>query len=180
MNKAFETEASEEAFTSSSDVSDNVVNELILGMVTALPTPSMPRVEYFFQGEKHQVSAITTQQLSSDHVGRQVALMFVNGNAQQPIVLGLIRNALDDAIANFEPNDSIDLAPRAPSTDLASQECKVDGEKVVIEGKEEVVLKCGSASISLNKNGKIALRGKYLVSRSSGVNRILGGSVQVN
>ena len=50
----------------------------------------------------------------------------------------------------------------------------------MIEGKEEIELKCGESSIVLTKAGKILIRGKYLLSRSSGVNRIMGGSVQVN
>jgi uncharacterized protein (DUF2345 family) len=57
---------------------------------------------------------------------------------------------------------------------------RVDGKKVVLEAQEEVVLKCGDASITLNKSGKISIRGKYILNRSTGVNRILGGSVQVN
>jgi len=56
----------------------------------------------------------------------------------------------------------------------------VDGKRVVLEGREEVVLKCGEASITLTKAGKILICGKYLLNRSTGVNRIMGGSVQVN
>jgi uncharacterized protein (DUF2345 family) len=56
----------------------------------------------------------------------------------------------------------------------------VDGEQVVIEGKKEIVLKCGKSSITLTRAGKVLIRGAYVLSRSSGVNRIKGGSVQVN
>ncbi|MFT6389713.1 MAG: hypothetical protein ACJAUP_003106 [Cellvibrionaceae bacterium] len=56
----------------------------------------------------------------------------------------------------------------------------VDGNKLVLEAKEEIVLKCGESSITLTKSGKILIRGKYLLNRSTGVNRIMGGSVQVN
>ncbi|MFL0809009.1 MAG: DUF6484 domain-containing protein [Agarilytica sp.] len=179
MNKIYEPEVSQEVLTASTpEVAAN--NELILGMVASVDAASQPKVEYFLQGKKYAVNAITTQALSADQVGRQVALMFVNGNGQQPIVLGLIRNALDDAIDNFEKNNEVEVSEQKVSETSEPNVCKVDGEKLVLEGKEEVVLKCGSSSISLNKNGKIVLRGKYLVSRSSGVNRIMGGSVQVN
>ena len=50
----------------------------------------------------------------------------------------------------------------------------------MLEGREEVVIKCGEASITLTKAGKILIRGNYLLNRASGVNRIQGGSVQVN
>lgn len=57
---------------------------------------------------------------------------------------------------------------------------ETDGERVVLTGKSEVVLRCGKSSITLTKAGKIILRGAYISSRSSGVNRIKGGSVQIN
>jgi uncharacterized protein (DUF2345 family) len=56
----------------------------------------------------------------------------------------------------------------------------VDGESVVIEAREQVVLRCGRASITLTKAGKILIQGEYVSSRSAGVNRIKGGSVQIN
>jgi hypothetical protein len=49
-----------------------------------------------------------------------------------------------------------------------------------VQAAEELVLRCGDASITLTRAGKIILRGTYLLSRSSGVNRIKGGSVQIN
>lgn len=42
------------------------------------------------------------------------------------------------------------------------------------------MLRCGKASITLTRSGKIILRGTYISSRSSGVIRIKGGSVQIN
>ena len=59
-------------------------------------------------------------------------------------------------------------------------EARVDGDRVVISADKEIVLQCGKASITLTRAGKILLRGAYLLSRSSGVNRIKGGSVQIN
>ncbi|MEW5071937.1 hypothetical protein AB1P14_09365, partial [Pseudomonas aeruginosa] len=38
----------------------------------------------------------------------------------------------------------------------------------------------GKASITLTRAGKVIIRGAYLSSRSTGVNRIKGGSVQIN
>jgi hypothetical protein len=56
----------------------------------------------------------------------------------------------------------------------------VDGKQVVLEAKDEIVLRCGQASITLRRNGRIVIRGTYVETRSSGVNRIKGGSVQIN
>jgi len=56
----------------------------------------------------------------------------------------------------------------------------VDGEQVTITGDREIVLRCGEASIVLTKAGKVIIRGAYVVTRSSGANRIKGASVHIN
>jgi len=117
--------------------------------------------------------------VTRQHIGRQVALLFASGDLRRPVIMGFIHNPLDELLENFSlPVENIEASPtpHAASQDVV----KVDGRQVVIEGQEEVVLKCGEASITLTKAGKIVIRGKYLLSRASGVNRILGGSVQVN
>ncbi|MCS6326163.1 MAG: hypothetical protein H8K06_03605 [Nitrospira sp.] len=60
------------------------------------------------------------------------------------------------------------------------KEMVIDGERLIIEGKEEIVLRCGSGSITLRKDGKIVIRGAHILSRSSGPHRIQGGSVSIN
>jgi uncharacterized protein (DUF2345 family) len=56
----------------------------------------------------------------------------------------------------------------------------VDDKRIEIEGQDEVVLRCGKASITLRRNGRVVIRGTYVESRSSGTNRIKGGSVLIN
>ncbi len=51
---------------------------------------------------------------------------------------------------------------------------------MIVNAKEQLVLRCGKASITLTRAGKILIKGSYVLSRSSGVNRIKGGSVQLN
>jgi uncharacterized protein (DUF2345 family) len=53
-------------------------------------------------------------------------------------------------------------------------------EHLVITASKQITLECGESSITLTAAGKIIIRGKYIVSRSSGVQRIKGGSVQIN
>lgn len=55
-----------------------------------------------------------------------------------------------------------------------------DGKSVVIEGEEEVTLRCGKASISLRRDGRVVVKGAYVETHASGTNRIKGGSVQIN
>jgi hypothetical protein len=59
-------------------------------------------------------------------------------------------------------------------------EVDADGERMIVAAREQLVLRCGKASITLTKAGKVLIQGDYVLSRSSGVNRIKGGSVQLN
>jgi hypothetical protein len=59
-------------------------------------------------------------------------------------------------------------------------EALVDGKRVVIEALDEIVLRCGQASITLRRNGRIVIRGTYIETRAIGTNRIKGGNVQIN
>ncbi len=172
--------------------------EIVLGVFERIDDNGCPVVTYSVGGQVLSNVAQATAPASSQQIGRQVALLFADGKAEKPIVIGFIFNQLDYILENhselqaaadsYLQNDepSLDqvvfdspLPEREKGVDTG-QSVLVDGKRVVIEGEDEVVLKCGAASISLNKSGKIAIRGKYLLSRSSGVNRILGGSVQVN
>jgi|GEM_PF-1440576 len=53
-------------------------------------------------------------------------------------------------------------------------------EELVLEAKQQITLRCGKSSITLYPNGKIALRGEYILSDAEGLNRIVGGQVELN
>jgi plasmid replication initiation protein len=59
-------------------------------------------------------------------------------------------------------------------------EADVDGSRVRITARDEVVIECGQASITLRRNGRVVIRGTYVESASSGTNRVKGGQVRVN
>lgn len=164
--------------------------EIVLGYLKGIDANGSPLVVYPQLPNENPIAAMSTVAVTQLHIGRQVALLFAKGNYQQPVIMGFIYSPLDDLLESFSFTDTEAVLSQNPSgTAIDTNEhdsnteldtVKVDGKKVVIEGKEEVVLKCGEASITLTSTGKILIRGKYLLSRSSGVNRILGGSVQVN
>lgn len=152
--------------------------EIVLGSVTGIDSKGQPLVDFPDNPTGCPLIAISTLGLTPQHIGRQVALLFAKGNPQSPVIMGIIHSPLQDILACYEvsvPNDT-----EIPESTQRTQDVVVDGSRIVIEGREEVVLKCGDASITLTKSGKIVIRGKYLVNRSSGVNRIMGGSVQIN
>jgi len=98
---------------------------------------------------------------------REAVLLFVVGTGQ-PVLLGL-RQPL--------PTLEADLPAALPTEDLVAA---VDGERVHLEGKDEVVLRCGKASITMRRNGRIVIRGVQVESRATGRNRIKGGAVLIN
>jgi hypothetical protein len=59
-------------------------------------------------------------------------------------------------------------------------EADVDGARVRICARDEVVIQCGKASITLRRNGRVVIRGTYVETHSAGTNRIRGGQVRVN
>jgi hypothetical protein len=105
---------------------------------------------------------------------QKVVLLFENGDPGLPFIMGLIQapsaTPLLDALLENPP----EAEPPRP------MEAHVDGKRVVIEGQDEIVLKCGEASITLRRNGKVIVKGTYLESRATGTHRIKGGSVEIN
>jgi len=55
-----------------------------------------------------------------------------------------------------------------------------DDNRLVLSAEREIVLKCGNASITLTRAGKVLINGTYVVSRSSGYNKIKGAAVDIN
>lgn len=95
-------------------------------------------------------------------------LVFEEGDGSLPIVTGLLASPtphLDVALAEM---------PDEPRVAL------LDGRRVVLDGREEIVLKCGKSSLTLRRDGKVVLRGVTIVTDASGVQRIRGGKVQIN
>ncbi|AJD45437.1 hypothetical protein C9413_27450 [Rhizobium sp. SEMIA 4085] len=97
--------------------------------------------------------------LTSAMIGAEVALLFEGGDATRPLIVGRI----------VEP-------ARKSSTPNVIR----DGERVRITGEERIELRCGKATIIMEKDGHITIRGTYVTSHASAANRIRGGSVNLN
>lgn len=95
---------------------------------------------------------------------RGVVLLFERNDPALPIITGLL---VEGPTVDAQLPD-------------AAVNATVDGRRVVVTGDDEVVLRCGDASIVMRRNGRVIIRGTYVETRSSGTNRIKGGSVQIN
>ena len=95
---------------------------------------------------------------------------FINGDPEKPVIVDTLH-----ALAEPSPvKEPLELQTEEP------EDVTIDGRRITFHAHEEVVLRCGKASITLTRAGKVLIRGAYLLTRSSGVNRIKGGSVQIN
>lgn len=95
---------------------------------------------------------------------QEVVLLIDARAARPPVILGFLT-----------PLDGTTSSPAVPALDA-----RVDGKRVEIEGRDEIVLRCGKASITLRRNGRVVIRGVDVETKAAGVNRIKGGSVLIN
>jgi hypothetical protein len=147
---------------------DNPVMDHISGVVVGeLSEPAengQPMVHYPGNPSGEPLLAISTVQMTEQDLGHEVALSFIEGNPTRPVILGLIQK--------------IGLKQQTITDEKVN--IHLDGEKLTLTAAREIVLKCGKSSITLTKAGKIIVKGAYLSNYSTGVNRIKGGSVQIN
>jgi hypothetical protein len=127
--------------------------QLSLGRLVAW-SEGGPVVE--LDGEQLAARACAGVSRRSAAVGQEVVLMLDRQAGTPPVVLGFLQ-------AEGRPAEAF-----------------VDGRRVELEGQDEIVLKCGEASITLRRNGRVLIKGVQVETRASGLNRIKGGSVAIN
>ena len=141
------------------DVPPVVVGELIAltddGRTPLVAFPSQPGTA--------ATPARSIVDLHGAHIGSAVVLAFDAGDITRPIVMGVVRSGRETSLD----------APAVVDLDA-------DGERLLVSAREQLVLRCGKASITLTRAGKVLLQGEYVSARSNGVIRIKGGSVQLN
>src|SRR5271157_1975774 len=123
-------------------------------------------VDYEANGSRGPVVARTVVPLRDQDRGKEVVLLFECGEFGNPIVMGIV-------LTSCQPEGDLDAGKDRAQT----LRVEVDGESIELSADSQIVLRCGEASITLTKAGKILINGTYLLSRSSGLNRIKGGSI---
>lgn len=143
--------------------------EPVLAAPAALPGPyvtvarlialidGVPLVQTAELGEQRARSTID---LSDADVGKEVVVVFERGDQGRPIVLGCMRLPAPVSLAHADEEKP--------------------GDTLTLTARERIVLQCGEASITLTRAGKVVISGKYVLSRSSGVNAVQGGSIELN
>jgi hypothetical protein len=129
----------------------------VVATLWALDSDGAPHVRIPGADGERPVPARSVVPLGSDMVGREVVLLFEHGDPVRPLIMGVVREPRPEPIRT-----------------------EIDGEKLVFTAEREIVLRCGDASLTLTRAGKVLIQGAYVLSRSSGINRVKGAAVEIN
>ena len=111
------------------------------------------------------VQALSTVGFAPGDAGAAIVVAFERGEVLHPVIVGRVQPPHAEA-------------PQAAGA--ARVDASVDGERVVLQARERIELRCGDASIVLTRAGKVLINGNYVLSRSRGANRVKGAYVGIN
>jgi len=137
---------------------------VIVGRLLSFVEHDLALVAYQGQPSGDAIPARLAVDLDARHIGYDVVLQFEDGDPLKPIVTAWIRKSKVWPDGDVPPHVHVEA----------------DGQKLTVDAREEITLRCGKASITLTKAGKVLIQGTYVSSRATGINRIKGGSVQLN
>jgi hypothetical protein len=144
---------------------------------SSVPAASTARIHAFddedrplvigVDGFHHEVvSARTTIPLLRSQIGASVVLLFENGDVHLPIIVGVLQEGRAIERNGHAPQQLVSV--------------NADDDRLVLSAEREIVLRCGDASITLTRAGKILIKGTHVLSHSSGYNKIKGAAVDIN
>jgi Domain of unknown function (DUF6484) len=116
-----------------------------------------------FDGRRECARVAMAEPVLDNGLGQAVLLLLVQGDPQQPVIVGLLRDTLPH--------------PAPPALDRSLE---VDGRRIALQGHEEVVLRCGEASITLRADGQVLIKGTHITSRAAQAHKIRGATVHIN
>jgi Domain of unknown function (DUF6484) len=163
---------------------------VLIGRIAPGSRPDRIAVEFEGNGGT-PVPARSTVALDAETLARAArerqgaVLVFEGGDAARPVLLGLLAAPSPSPLIDSAIEETRRSAGAARAAAPAAQrkddiEARLDGKRVVLEAREEIVLRCGDASITLRRDGKLMVKGAYVETRATGVNRIKGGAVKIN
>jgi hypothetical protein len=111
------------------------------------------------------IAARSTVPLLRDQIGSTVVVLFEQADPRRPIIVGVLQDRTD-AVASSDHNQVVSV--------------QADDDRLLLSAEREIVLRCGDASVTLTRAGKVLIKGTYILSRSSGHNKIKGAAVDIN
>lgn len=102
-------------------------------------------------------------QRDGDEERSLVLLGFEGDDPLRPIILGFVHDALFAEADSTAQQRSVEAPP-----------------VIVVEARDSLELRCGESSITMDRAGRVRVKGTQVVSRSSGLQRIKGSTVEIN
>lgn len=124
-----------------------------------------PIIAHLEQLPGELIAARTTVPLTQQMIGADVVLVFEQGKAWRPIIIGVLQSGVPP----------VDARKKSQAVSILA-----DDERFLVDAEREIVLRCGDASITLTRCGKVIIKGKYVLSRSEGYNKIKGAVIDLN
>ena len=140
-------------------------NGVATGCLHGFDLDGRPLVSGLAQLPGEVLAARTTVQLMQQMIGESVVVLYEQGDPHLPIIIGVMQ----------QPAPQPDAAQEAQRLSV-----QADGDSYVVSAEREIVLRCGDASITLTRAGKVIIKGNYIVSRSTGYNKIKGAAIDIN
>jgi hypothetical protein len=138
------------------------IAEIVVGTIAFADDAGQVFVDFPGNAAGAPLRAEVAGHIDAGAIGRSVALTFIGGDPARPFAIGLVRRAEE------------------PVAEPPTVSVQRDGERLLLTARQEIVLQCGKASITLTRAGKVLVRGAYVSLRSSGMQRITGASVHIN
>jgi hypothetical protein len=134
------------------------VSGIVIGKLSGFDADGTPFVEFSVNPTGRAIPSRSTVELNENHIGRNVALMFELSNVRKPIIIGMMHVPGNHAAVEVTREEEI----------------------VRITAETEIHICCGESSIRMNKNGKIEIKGRDILSQAIRGNKIRGGMVGLN
>ncbi|CAB5588578.1 DUF6484 domain-containing protein [Providencia hangzhouensis] len=113
------------------------------------------------------ILALSLAPIVESDIGKICAIQFINGNKQNPLIMGLIQQ-----------NNHSMILPETPLNNMMFS--SPEHGQLHIQASESITLQCGESSLTLTADGFVQIKALYIDNYASATNRIKGGSVQVN
>lgn len=97
--------------------------------------------------------------------GARALVLRASGAADRWVLVALLRERVSASARDAEPG---------------KLELTVDGETVRIEADQQLELRCGRSKLLLRRDGRVVLSGSYVISKSTGPNKLKGATIALN
>lgn len=142
----------------------------VIVRILDIPEPAMARVALPDGTERPaRMTATVSARPAAALLGREALAVFEANDPDRPILLDVVGPAegfADEIGLQVDEDEDLDA--------------RVDGREVIIRAEQRLELRCGKASIIIDADGKISIKGAQLYNRAIGPIRIKGGHVDIN